>query len=598
MANLHLVTGYAGYEHIKATDQAAFNAALIGTGQFVLEKGGIFKAQVHTNNLVRVLDGELMMQGRFIRLDPDTYVDLEIENGEQGKLRNDIIVARYTKDIGTGVEECNLVVIKGESVASNPADPAHEEGDITNGVGTVHDYPLWRLPIDGINVGEPVALYGLPFKDSMHTLHSIREDMNQQMAEQEAQYEAAFEEQNESFQKAIDAFGGYTKEETLTNETKASFGLDDGAVPDDVLNVLSGATLVKSVPKFTKHTIANPTYGKSVGSTVSLNVNGVATDFLIVHRGKPSALYDDSCNGCWLVAKNIYTVDKWTSGSYGNSYADSTIHNYLNGTFLGLLDADAKWMVKQVKIPYAKGSAATTAQTGANGLSTKVFLLGSNEVGCSSSVYSTLVDDGSKLDYFGTGGGAEPTRVANYGSSAYPWATRTAYKSNTNQVFLVGASGDVYSARVDTSTGIRPALILPLEKDVVYYADDKGNRYSEQEYKTVITNSFGEIVSDAVRVDYGKYIGTGTNGQSNPNVMNFGFNPHAIIIRRNSSGAANGENGEALIMIAGMSQCYSGNSNYPINITWDGNSVTWWANNNATLQYNASGGGYYYIAIG
>ena len=245
MANLHLVTGYAGYEHIKATDQAAFNAALIGTGQFVLEKGGIFEAQVHTNNLVRVLDGELMMQGRFIRLDPGTYVDLEIENGEQGKLRNDIIVARYTKDIGTGVEECNLVVIKGESVASNPADPAHEEGDITNGVGTVHDFPLWRLPIDGINVGEPESLFGKPFMDSMHTLHSIREDVDAQLeeqkvyfAEQETKYEAAFEEQNERFQKAVDAFGGYTKDEVLTDETKVKYGKDSTAVPDDVFSVL------------------------------------------------------------------------------------------------------------------------------------------------------------------------------------------------------------------------------------------------------------------------------------------------------------------------------------------------------------------------
>lgn len=246
MANLHLVTGYAGYEHIKATDQAAFNAALIGTGQFVLEKGGIFEAQVHTNNLVRVLDGELMMQGRFIRLDPDTYVDLEIENGEQGKLRNDIIVARYTKDIGTGVEECNLVVIKGEAVASNPVDPAYTEGDITNGVGTVHDYPLWRIPIDGLNVGEPVALYGLPFKDSMHTLHSIREDVNAQLeeqkvyfAEQEALYEAAFEEQNEKLQKAVDAFGGYTKTEVLTDEVKAKYGKDSTAVPNDLFKDLA-----------------------------------------------------------------------------------------------------------------------------------------------------------------------------------------------------------------------------------------------------------------------------------------------------------------------------------------------------------------------
>lgn len=238
MANLHLVTGFAGYEHIKATDQAAFNAALIGTGQFVLEKGGIFEAQVHTNNLVRVLDGELMMQGRFIRLDPDTYVDLEIENGEQGKLRNDIIVARYTKDISTGVEECNLVVIKGEAVASNPADPAHEEGDITNGVGTVHDFPLWRLPIDGINVGEPVALYGEIYSDSMLTLPGIRHSVETIHAE----VDQKLEEHSALVDEKIAGIESYTKEETLTDDVKAEYGKDSSAVPNDLFRDLADST--------------------------------------------------------------------------------------------------------------------------------------------------------------------------------------------------------------------------------------------------------------------------------------------------------------------------------------------------------------------
>ena len=33
---------------------------------------------------------------------------------------------------------------------------------------------------------------------------------------------------------------------------------------------------------------------KAVGSTIKLNVNGVAKEFLIVHQGKPSSIYDDS----------------------------------------------------------------------------------------------------------------------------------------------------------------------------------------------------------------------------------------------------------------------------------------------------------------
>lgn len=175
MGNLHLVTGYLGQEHIKATDQAAFNAALIGTGQFVLDKGRVLEAQIISNNQIRILDGEFMMQGRFVRLDPGTYVDIAIENGTQGKKRNDIIVARYTKNSVTSVEEVSLVVIKGTSVDSDPSDPAHTEADITNGAATLHDFPLWRIPVDSLNVGDPVSLFGEPFIDSMRTLPEIRQ---------------------------------------------------------------------------------------------------------------------------------------------------------------------------------------------------------------------------------------------------------------------------------------------------------------------------------------------------------------------------------------------------------------------------------------
>lgn len=179
MANMHLITGYAGQEHITAVDQSAFNAALMGTGQFVLDKGEKFAAQVITNNQIRIKDGELMMQGRFVRLAPDTYVDLTIDSGAQGMKRNDLIVARYTKNTVTGVEAVNLDVIKGTAAASNPTDPAHTEGDITNGEDALNDFPLWRIPLDGLTVGAPVALFGEPFADSLRTLPEIRNTVNQ-----------------------------------------------------------------------------------------------------------------------------------------------------------------------------------------------------------------------------------------------------------------------------------------------------------------------------------------------------------------------------------------------------------------------------------
>ena len=43
---------------------------------------------------------------------------------------------------------------------------------------------------------------------------------------------------------------------------------------------------------------------KEVGSIVKLNVNGAVTEFLVVHQGLPSDIYDASCNGTWLLMKD------------------------------------------------------------------------------------------------------------------------------------------------------------------------------------------------------------------------------------------------------------------------------------------------------
>ena len=66
MANMHLVTGYANKEHIKSADQGSFNAAMLGEGEFVLERGNKFASTIISNNIVRIKDGDILMQGRHI----------------------------------------------------------------------------------------------------------------------------------------------------------------------------------------------------------------------------------------------------------------------------------------------------------------------------------------------------------------------------------------------------------------------------------------------------------------------------------------------------------------------------------------------------
>lgn len=156
---LHLITGYAGAEHITSADQGSYNAAMMGNGQFVMERGNQFAASIISNNVIRVLDGDLMMQGRHVRMNENTYEELTFDNGAQGYLRNDLIVARYTKDSTTGIEACKLVVIKGTAVESSPADPTYNSGDIINNHVLINDMPLYRVPFSGLNMQPLVCLF-------------------------------------------------------------------------------------------------------------------------------------------------------------------------------------------------------------------------------------------------------------------------------------------------------------------------------------------------------------------------------------------------------------------------------------------------------
>jgi hypothetical protein len=202
---------------------------------------------------------------------------------------------------------------------------------------------------------------------------------------------------------------------------------------------------------------------KSVGSIVKIKISGTLRDFIVVHQGKPSNIYDESCNGTWLLMKDIYENRQWHSSNV-NDYASSTIHSYLNSTFLNLIDANIRNQIKQAKIPYRPGSGTSmTVNSGANGLSAKVFLLSDIEMGGEPS-WSYLPKDGAKLAYFelGTGTSANNKRIAYLNGSAAHWWSRSPDTNGSTYSWLCGSNGNCYSTNHCTdSYGIRPAFILP-----------------------------------------------------------------------------------------------------------------------------------------
>lgn len=202
----------------------------------------------------------------------------------------------------------------------------------------------------------------------------------------------------------------------------------------------------------------------AVGSTVKLMESGTAVEYLVVNQGIPSnsSLYDASCDGTWLLRKDIHSERQWAY-SNDNVYTRSAINTWLNGDFFNTLGSAEQAAVKQVKIPYCTGGGDTTINSGANGLSVKAFLLGVYEVGWTTSDYSLFNVDGAKLEYFisGTGTAADNKRTAKLNGRDQQWMTRTPVGDGNGAEFVVTSSGSYDTGLSKTSDGVRPALVLP-----------------------------------------------------------------------------------------------------------------------------------------
>lgn len=218
-----------------------------------------------------------------------------------------------------------------------------------------------------------------------------------------------------------------------------------------------------------------PLSSLALGSSVFLNHNGIRTEYMIVHHGLPSSIYDSSCNGTWLLKKYIDTYNNgpccWAYPTKTQNYSASSVHSYLNSTYYNLFDSVAQSVIKQVKIPYQNSTQSTseTIASGANGVSTKVFLLSCIELGCTKNVVSDMPSDGAKLDYFDVSTSNTDNEKRKAYSTYYSgelnklaYFTRTPrlWSSSDIQARKVSASGAFMVGSVTGKVDIRCAVIV------------------------------------------------------------------------------------------------------------------------------------------
>lgn len=150
---MDIITGYVGSPHVTAEQDRDINIGIFGAESYVLRTGSQLKAEVSSNNEIKIRDGVIMHQGCAASIKKNTYDSLTIVNGSQGMKRIDLVVARYSRNQSTKVESLTLKVIQGTPVTGTPSAPGYTTGDIQSG-DLVADMPLYQVVINGLNITE------------------------------------------------------------------------------------------------------------------------------------------------------------------------------------------------------------------------------------------------------------------------------------------------------------------------------------------------------------------------------------------------------------------------------------------------------------
>ena len=169
---MQIVTGYGGESHITSNDDQGRNQGMFGEESYVLSVGSKFAPTLITANELQIADGEAVMQGVHFRTAPGTYDSVTISNGEQGMNRKDLVVCRYTKDGGTGIETCEWVVIEGTPTSGAAVRPQATEGDILAG-DLIADMPFFEVVLSGINVTAVNPLFAM-----LVPMEELQEEVN------------------------------------------------------------------------------------------------------------------------------------------------------------------------------------------------------------------------------------------------------------------------------------------------------------------------------------------------------------------------------------------------------------------------------------
>lgn len=180
---MNIIWGYQAGPHVTAQQLRDIYTGIFGSDTHILDVGSKMAATVISATEVQIADGVMVAQGCTACINYGRTESLTIQNGTQGMLRKDLIVAQYMKSTGYGVESMSLAVKRGTPAASNPATPAYTTGSIADG-DTLVEFPLYVVNLNGINITSVQRLVDVvSIKGNIDNINGRVDDLEEHMPE-------------------------------------------------------------------------------------------------------------------------------------------------------------------------------------------------------------------------------------------------------------------------------------------------------------------------------------------------------------------------------------------------------------------------------
>lgn len=147
---MKLITGKKGEVHVSSLQHRNIIASLAGSGSYIAKLYNELAPSISGTTL-SIASGVLVHHGCVMQVDYGTTDTVALTAGTAGYYRKDRVVARWTQDNATGIENVEWVVIQGTpaTTAAQAVLPSYNSGNMQEGA-LIDDCPVFTVSFNGI----------------------------------------------------------------------------------------------------------------------------------------------------------------------------------------------------------------------------------------------------------------------------------------------------------------------------------------------------------------------------------------------------------------------------------------------------------------